>query len=364
MRSPVSVVAEFPFTEVNRLDIHAFELQRHPLSMDVIRLKVISNKNSIKYGLGPGNPVYVRWNAKPAGDRFFGYVHAVRPYVDGLERWVEILCLGAFMPMLTPYTQTYPNMGAHNAAAEVMDAHRLHLNAYPHPEVSTFEQNDQSDWEFVTTLARRIGYVTITTGITMFFQPLEYYWGNSLRSQRRAATFSRAVSPESNLLSFEKDEAGAQAEYQYNISPSLGFAEFARTGAVQGLKTDLMLRDMFPSRAHAVMAAPRRILPMDVFDIVHDDERLTWTVMEVKYVYDGTQFLAYIEFGGNEQWVAPVASDNLVDVPTVLVNQERQTLPAPILLNHRAIYVGSTAGTDTPHRWAARVVTPPNVEAV
>lgn len=360
MRSPVDAVAEFPFTSVNSLDVHAFELIRRPLAMDVLKIVSITNKTTIKFDLGPGSPVHMQWSAK-GGDRFYGYVHSVRPIVDGMERRVEILCMGAFMPMLSPYTQVYSNMAPHNVAAEILDAHRLYLSAIPSGEVRTFTQNDDTDWEFLTLLARKMGYVMITDDVTLYFHPLADYWRRSLRRRKKAATFNRALSLESNLLSFTKDEAGAQPAYEYGIDKSVAFAELAKTGEGEGLKTDDMLRDMFPSRARATMLAPPRILPLDAYDVTNDEEQLTWAVIKVHYIYDDTQYQAEIEFGGNETFVGTPTENGSLDIANILLDQMTQESPSPILLNQRPVYVGGEVGTSTPVRWVAPLVYPPAV---
>jgi hypothetical protein len=360
MRSSVIVKATFPGTSLAALDVHMFEIVRQPLAMDVMKMTFISSDERFVNELASGSPVHMKWTARPQGDEFYGYVYSVRPKADQLERRVEIICMGVFMTMLTPYTQTYPNMCPHHAVAEVMDAHRLHLNYYTSNEVGTFTQEAESDWEFVHTLARSIGYVTVIDRASMTFYPLDLYWKQSLRYQRPLSSFSVAAQPESSLMTFEHDEADARSAYEYNVNEELGILTYAKTGELKGLKTDRDIRTMFPNRAKGTILGPPRILPLDAFEITHDGQRHTWAALKVTYRYDATAYRAEVDFGSDGRWVPPPTSANTLDVPTKMLTHDREPV-TPVLEERRPIYVGPSSAQNLAMRWAVPVLMAPNV---
>ena len=291
--------AVFPTLGNYPIRLLGFELLRQPYAFDSARLTTASFAEMRDLDISPGTPLYLQW-----GDlRSYGYIYAVRPVIDELQRQTTIMMTGVQSAMSWERrTRTHPPLRAHEAVAEIVDDYLMPLLAKPTSEVlPEVEQEDVNDWQFICDTARRIGYVVVSRGSTVMFAPVTTMWRQALARQTSVSTFRNALSSGSTVASFERDDSLVQSALSSTSASAFGAdADVSRLTNKfwneSKAKTELM--SLFSSSAKARLLGPGDIYPFDAYSVTLDEDTHTWSVFQVKYVLTPEDYYSEVVFVG------------------------------------------------------------------
>ena len=156
--------------------IKSMEMTLSEGAHDEVVMVISSDPNEMDYGSVHNKAASFTFGDDTMG-RFFGYVTNIQPD----EKWerprqVYVLSmLGMSMVMKTGKPRFYNAVGADTVLARLAKDHRLGFSdefAKKHYVWPTLAQTDESDWEFATDLARRIGGSLICTrGVLRLIDP-------------------------------------------------------------------------------------------------------------------------------------------------------------------------------------------------
>src|SRR5437660_6077160 len=112
-----------------------------------------------------GVPVSVDWGLlNRRVETFYGYVHHVEPITvpagkPEQRNVVKIVCIGVTYPMQETRRQIYLNRTIPSVLQEIFDNHKFSSRVSQSDTVwDSLVQADQSDWQFVCSLAQRLGW--------------------------------------------------------------------------------------------------------------------------------------------------------------------------------------------------------------
>lgn len=175
-------------------------------------------------------PVSFTYGPKTGSTTFYGYVVTINPSREyQVDTVVDITCMGMTWPMQngTPKfvrSITAPDMFAAmvtRARPDISPGYGLGAQVDTHPYTwPVLAQSDESDWEFLLTLAHRIGYAVYNyQGVVRLVRPLRIITETPV-----FASFIKGdevLDPTRTLLSWE---ASTQSmKLRQNIRPSFGF---------------------------------------------------------------------------------------------------------------------------------------------
>jgi hypothetical protein len=119
--------------------------------------------------------VQMRWGAGTQQNTFYGYVQSAslvetRQGGPGQARITEFVCLGATSIMQSGSQRSFAGMSADNVAKSLLKPYRLALVADAHPFLwNQLVQVRETDWQFLVTLAKKVGYILTSDKVTVFF---------------------------------------------------------------------------------------------------------------------------------------------------------------------------------------------------
>ena len=307
--------AVFPTLGNYPVRILSFELLRQPYAFDSARLTTSSFSETRDLDIAPGTPMYLQWGEI----RSYGYVYAVRPAIDQLQRQTTILMTGVQSAMSwTRKTRTHPSLRAHEVVAEIVDDYLIPLLAKPLKDtIPEPEQDDTNDWQFICDTARRVGYVVVSRGSTIVFAPVTTMWEQALSRQTPVSTFRNALSPGSTVAAFERDDTLVQSALVATSSSAFGAdADVSRLTNKfwKGSKSKRALMALFPSSAKARLLGPEDIFPFDAFEVTLDQDVQTWSVFQIKYVLTMDDYYAEVVFVGQGQALAQRFPSTMLDI--------------------------------------------------
>lgn len=116
-----------------------------------------------------GTPVSMRWGWQPNGmDKFFGYVHHTEPIqvpsraVDDLKSLVKVVCVGTTFYMKEKRMRAWQDRTVSSVAREILREYQLSAILQEHATVwPSLMCNGVSDWEFLRSLANRVGWTLV-----------------------------------------------------------------------------------------------------------------------------------------------------------------------------------------------------------
>lgn len=119
------------------------------------------------------SPIVVDFKGTYSRRTFYGYIHAVVPYITPGKNYVEVRALGPSSTM-TQSTQTvYKNITADQVVKKIAAKHGFVCNAVPHPRVyDQISQAGRSDWALMVKLAKQCGYSLRAENTELYFQPM------------------------------------------------------------------------------------------------------------------------------------------------------------------------------------------------
>lgn len=184
----------------------------------VITTQVSKNKISsyinkrIQFTYGP----------KRSSKTFYGYVITVNVNQEyQQDAMVDILCLGPSWPMQSGSPKFFVNKTAPDVFADIVTGYKLGCQTYTHPyNWPALAQTTESDWEFIQTLATRIGYVIyMYDAIVRLVDPHKVVTDTGIF--RRYIRADDLLDPSRQLLDFSP--ISQSLKIRDNIAPTFGF---------------------------------------------------------------------------------------------------------------------------------------------
>ena len=169
-----------------------------------------------------GEPITFRYGPRFSGGMFYGYVITINPNQDyQQDTIVDIACFGTTWPMQTGQPRFFPRRTASSVVAEIVTKHNLGCqvedNSYVWPALA---QTSESDWEFVQTLATRLGYALyVHNGVVRMVNPLRVLAENEI--SQRFIRSNDVLDPSRQLLDFNPTTQSLRI--RDNVKPSFGF---------------------------------------------------------------------------------------------------------------------------------------------
>jgi len=169
-----------------------------------------------------GEPITFRYGPRFSGGTFYGYVITINPNQDyQQDTIVDIACFGTTWPMQSGQPRFFPKRTASSVFAEIVSSHNLGCqvedNTYVWPALA---QTTESDWEFVQTLATRLGYsIYINNGVVRMLNPKRVL-AESEVSQRYIRS-DDVLDPSRQLLDFNPTTQSLRI--RDNVKPSFGY---------------------------------------------------------------------------------------------------------------------------------------------
>jgi hypothetical protein len=150
-------------------------LQRE-FSHDVISI-VLDNLDDDATVFQTGIPVEVRWGVESAEvSTINGYVHHTEPIsVQGIGRVtkLKLVCIGASFVMNQPARRVWQKRTASSIVRALADSQKFSGHIQEHKQVWESLTQDGSDWNFLVSLAQRIGWTFYVDNTDVYFrQPL------------------------------------------------------------------------------------------------------------------------------------------------------------------------------------------------
>lgn len=342
------------------VQVIAFEVLRQPYGIETARLVVPDYTSRFLDQIFPGAPAVLRWGTGSNRHTVYGYIYESRPEIRELQRTVTIVVIGMQHPMAwLNRIRSFPKTGPHNVVAEVVDDYRFITHIAPAPVQEIPDQNNVSDWQYLSDLARSLGYILLCIGSEIVFAPIDGYWRQSFKHQTYAATFRDAMSPSANLKTFERSESPLfTVTDKATGSPfdtDLDFLGLTSTPWIGSKAFDLFAA-LFPTTAIATLLDPGEIYPLDAFEVTLDVDRMTWAAIQIKYVLRLDDYYAEIALGSNGLLYPSMGE--AYDISTALQWRQATTARPPILV------VTDQVRTSTllPAHWEASLVTSPGTK--
>jgi hypothetical protein len=381
---PIKVT--FMGTPLEGLDAEYVTVLHRVNAMDVARIRLNVAYDEISQFVSAGSALLIEWGHKSRNDQFPGYVHSFRPGTEGYVRHTEVVAISTAYPMFNESGRTLYDVPIEYVAQLIGDDYRFQVETEKHPyRNSQILQKGESDWSLLVRLGQQWGYVTMVTGVTLIFRPLLSILEENYAQSIPARTFTDASTPGAQIISFERT---------YSATESASLASVAFTGVdpvnlevisqkaeqdggvfeeidtsrtvtsdVEGeLRIDaIRAAKQFPFTAKAVMFAPYKRRPLDVYRIVNDGTTQTWVVLSVKHIVTGDDYRAEMLLGSDgEDHGKNYSGPQRLDVPTLLKQNRRSRRPVPVIVQSRPYYLGTGANAVVnDQRWKAQVMTVP-----
>lgn len=157
-----------------------------------------------------------------ASRSFYGYVIVINPNQDyQQDALVDITCFGSTWPLQSGEPRFFVNRTAPSVFAEVVASHRLGCQVDNHPYVwPALSQTEESDWEFLQTLATRIGYsIYIYNGVVRLVNPIRVMSETGI--YQRFIKSDDVLDPTRRLLDF--NPSTQSLKIRDNVKPAFGY---------------------------------------------------------------------------------------------------------------------------------------------
>jgi len=189
---------------------------------------------------------------------FYGYIITINVNQEyQQDAMVDILCLGPSWPMQSGTPKFFVDRTAPDVFAQIVTSYGLGCAIYTHPyNWPALAQTTESDWEFLQTLATRIGYVIyMYEGVVRLVDPLKLVGNTGVFSRYIRA--DDLLDPSRQLLDFSP--ITQSLKIRDNIKPSFGFFTGTEVSLsqsfIQGqpykLSTDTPIRDKAMSTVYS-----------------------------------------------------------------------------------------------------------------
>lgn len=169
-----------------------------------------------------GEPVTFRYGPRFSGGTFYGYVLTINPNQDyQKDTIVDIACFGTTWPMQSGQPRFFPRRTASSVLAEIIIGHRLGCQIEDNPYVwHALAQTEESDWEFIQTLATRLGYaVYVHNGVVRVLNPKRVLTESEV--YQRYIRSGDVLDPSRRLLDFNPTTQSLRI--RDNVKPSFGY---------------------------------------------------------------------------------------------------------------------------------------------
>jgi hypothetical protein len=169
-----------------------------------------------------GKTITFKYGPKFSGNTFYGYVIVINPNQDyQQDTIVDIICLGATWPLQTGKPRFFVNRNAPSVFGEVVKEHRLGCQVDGHSYVwPALSQTTESDWEFIQTLAMRVGYcIYVYNGIVRMVNPIRILSETGI--SHRLIRSDDVLDPSRQLLDFNPSTQSLRI--RDNVKPSFGY---------------------------------------------------------------------------------------------------------------------------------------------
>lgn len=392
MFSLYPIRVDFPLTSLSRVEGVSLICLRTLGSMDTARLEINVLPGDFSQYVTAGSPLRISWvDGHGNRDQFIGYVHSFRPSSEGFAPRTRLIAVGAAYPMFNESQRTFYRVGIHNIAREIATDYRFQLDTEPHPYVNeqVLQQSD-SDWAFLHRLAKEWGYVLLSQDVNLTFRPQQLVLEENYRTAERLKTY-QSVNPEvTSLVNFEpsysatgKNPAavsGGQGVGPIQVAPirwsqeeDAGVFEEAVTARAitSELEGEMVVRaeearGRFPFSAKATIIAPAGKKPLDVYQITHNNKKVTWVVQSVKHIVTGDTYLGEFVLGSDGRDYVSNSAQKRVDVSVALRRNEALLQRGrPVVIDSRPIFLG--AGPNrvvSKQRWKSHLLHTPIGEEV
>jgi uncharacterized protein involved in type VI secretion and phage assembly len=169
-----------------------------------------------------GKPILFKFGPKSANKSFYGYVVSINPNQSyQQDTIVDISCLGPTLPMQSGKPRFYVNRTAPSVFGEIVKSHNLGCQVDSHPYLwPAIAQTAESDWEFIQTLATRLGYcIYIYEGVVRLVNPFRLLQETTVA--HRFIKSDDVLDPSRQLLSFNPSTQSLRI--RENVKPSYGY---------------------------------------------------------------------------------------------------------------------------------------------
>jgi uncharacterized protein involved in type VI secretion and phage assembly len=169
-----------------------------------------------------GKTITFDYGPRVSGRTFYGYVIVINPNQDyQQDAIVDITCFGTTWPLQSGEPRFFVNRTAPSVFAEIVTAHNLGCQVDDHPYVwPVLSQTEESDWEFLQTLATRIGYsIYLYNGIIRLVNPVRVV--SETGAYQRFIKSGDVLDPSRQLLDF--NPITQSLNIRDNMKPSFGY---------------------------------------------------------------------------------------------------------------------------------------------
>lgn len=186
---PVSVVNP-ALSSLQRIFVYNIEIDGEALNLSASEIKQVDISNTegrhemarittqltkTQIDRFINKPISFTYGRRSANNNFYGYVVSITPNREyQKDTFVDIMCLGPTWLMQNGSPRFVRNATAPSLFAQIVTSYNLgaqidsHFYSWP-----ALAQSDESDWEFLKTLAARIGYVIYNyRGVVRLVKPL------------------------------------------------------------------------------------------------------------------------------------------------------------------------------------------------
>lgn len=157
-----------------------------------------------------------------SGRTFHGYIIVINPNQDyQQDTIVDLMCFGTTWPLQSGEPRFFVNRTAPSVFAEIVLSHNLGCQVDEHPYVwPALSQTEESDWEFLQTLATRIGYVIyLYNGVIRLVNPIKALTETGI--YQRFIRSDDVLDPTRQLLDFNPSTQSLRI--RDNLKPSFGY---------------------------------------------------------------------------------------------------------------------------------------------
>jgi hypothetical protein len=382
---------EFPLTPLKEVEGVSLICLRKVGAMDTVRIILNSRPEVLNPYVSAGSPFRIKWYAKGELDEFVGYIHSFRPHSDGYQQKSLIIGISAAYPMFNEPGRTYQRYTIDNVVREVCDEYRFQLEIEPHSIVQEqILQQDGSDWSMLQRLAQQWGYTMFLDRVTMVFRPLHKVLEDNYRLAEKENTSSILSDRTSGLIEFKPSfSALNKVPHSKSIGEGVDPIDVTRIRWIQPTEEEPMFQEVstqyavesqeegesiavgaaarsrFPYTADACIQSPIGKKPLDVYQIDHEGERMTWAVQSVRHIVTGANYIGEAVLGSDGKDYVSDSSRKGTDVSALMRMSRASTRSDPILINTKPYFSGSGANVVVKdQRWKAKVVSGYRIEEV
>jgi hypothetical protein len=169
-----------------------------------------------------GAPITFHYGPRFSGSTFYGYVITINPNQDyQQDTIVDITCFGSTWPMQSGQPRFFLNSKASDVVANIVNSHSLGCQVEDDPyRWPALAQTDESDWEFIQTLAMRHGFaIYIYNGVVRMLNPKRVL--NQSEVRQRYIRSDDVLDPSRQLLDFNATTQSLRI--RDNVKPSFGY---------------------------------------------------------------------------------------------------------------------------------------------